>query len=211
MAASFLDAEARKGFEHAVQTIENASAAEVVIAIRRRSAHYLHAHIVVGVVAAFAGLAVTLFSEDEFSLVAILIDPFVIGLLAGGLVELWPWMQRTLTPVAWRSRQVLRGARATFVERGVHNTTGRTGILVYVSWLEREVRLVFDSGLERTLPAEARDRASRELTAALPAGGAAVARALEELAAPLGVAVPHRDDDVNELPDAIDSELAEAR
>jgi putative membrane protein len=211
VATTFLDAAARAGFERAVQTIESASAAEIVIAVRRRSAGYLHAHVVVGAVVAIAALAVMLFAEDEFSLPSILIDPFVAGGIAGALIELAPGVQRLLTPAARRRAGVLRAARATFVERGVHNTTGRTGVLVYISWLEREVALVFDSGIERTFAAEPRAAAARALTAAMPAGGAAVAEALAQLAPPLAAAAPHRADDVNELPDAIDSDLRGAR
>lgn len=204
----FLDDEARRGFKQAVEAIENASAAEVVIAVRRRSATYRHANVAVGVIVAFVGLAITLFAEAEFSLAAILFDPFVVGGLAGAIVELAPAAKRALTPARWRDREVVRAARATFVERGVHATTGRTGILVYISQLERQVALVFDTGLQRALSAAARADAERALTAAFPRGGAAVATALAQLAPALAAAAPHRDDDVNELPDAIDSEQA---
>jgi len=77
-----------------------------------------------------------------------------------------PAIKRALTPAAWRQRTLVRAARATFVERGVHNTRDRTGILVYISQLERAVTLVFDSGLERKLSADARAEADRKLTAA---------------------------------------------
>jgi putative membrane protein len=202
----FLDDEARRGFQRAVETIENASSAEVVIAIRRRSATYRHANVLVGVIVAFVGLAITLFAQAEFSLAAILVDPFVLGGLAAALVEPAPAVKRLFTPAAWRDRELVRAARATFVERGVHATRGRTGILVYISLLERQVALVFDTGL--ALAADARAAAERTLTAAVPRGGAAVAAALAQLAPALAQIAPHRDDDINELPDAIDSERA---
>lgn len=205
--ATFLDDAARDGFAHAVQTIEGASGAEVVIAVRRRSAGYLHANVIVGAVIAFAGLATMLFVEDEFSLMSILIDPFIAGLVAGALITLSAGIQRVLTPAARRRREVEKAARATFVERGISNTRERTGLLVYISWLEREVALVFDSGLERKLSPEARAEAAQALTAAVPHGGAAVATALEKLAPALAAVAPHRDDDINELPDAIDGDL----
>ena len=205
--ARFLDAAARAGFEHAIAAIERASAVEVVIAVRRRSAAYRHANVVVGGVAAIAGLAAMLFGEHVFALTSILIDPFVLGGLLGALVELLPAVQRALSPPAMRRRQVMRAARATFVERGVHNTRDRSGMLVYISWLERAVALVADSGLERKLSAAAREHAEQALTAAMASGGAAVARELERLAPALAAAMPRRDDDVNELPDAIDSDV----
>jgi putative membrane protein len=205
--APFLDAAARAAFERAISTIERSSAVEVVIAVRRRSAAYLHANVAIGGVAAIAGLAAMLFGEHVFALSSILVDPFVLGGILGAVVELLPGVKRLLASPAIRHREVVRAARATFVERGVHNTRDRSGVLVYISWLEREVVLVADSGLERRLAGEAREHAEQALSAAMVRGGTAVARELEQLAVALGTAMPHRDDDVNELADAIDSDL----
>jgi len=207
VAARFLDDAARAAFAHAVETVENASAVEVVVAVRRRSAAYRQINVAIGAAVAFAGLAATLFSSHVFGLASILVDPFVLGIAAGALVELVPHAKRVLTPRAARHAQVTRAARATFVERGVHATTGRSGILVYISWLERDIALVADLGLARALPVGVLAAAEAKLTAAMPKGGAEVARALEALAPVMARAMPHRDDDVNELPDAIDSDL----
>jgi putative membrane protein len=140
-------------------------------------------------------------------LTSILIDPFVVGALAGAVVQLLPSVKRLLAPAVVRHGHVIRAARATFVERGVHNTRDRSGLLVYIAWLEREVALVADSGLERKLPAGVREQAEGALSAAMSRGGAAVARALEQLAPALAAAMPPRPDDVNELPDVVDSDL----
>jgi putative membrane protein len=207
VAARFLDDAARAAFERAIAAIERTSAVEVVVAVRRRSATYLHANVIIGAAAAIAGLAVMLFGEHVFGLVSILIDPFAVGGLVGAAVELLPGVKRLLAPAAMRHRQVARAARATFVERGVHNTRDRSGVLVYISWLERQVVLVADGGIDRRLPAEARAQAEQGLTAAMASGGAVVARELEKLAEVLASAMPRRNDDTNELPDAIDSDL----
>src|SRR4051812_1814912 len=155
-----------------------------------------------------------LYSDHVFALTSILIDPFVVGGVAGAVVELLPAVKRLLSPRGLRQREVLRAAHATFVERGVHRTRDRSGLLVYISWLEREVAVIADagadSGIERALPAEIHADAVRSLIAAIPDGGAAVARQLERFAPALAAAMPRRDDDVNELPDAIDSDLERA-
>src|SRR4051812_11577420 len=145
-----------------------------------------------------------LYADEDFSLSSILVDPFVVGVLAGAVVELVPQLKRYLTPPASRRRAVDRAARATFVERGVHHTTGRSGVLVYISWLEREIALVADVGLASALPEGELTRLEVALTAAMRRGGATVARALENAAPRMAEAMPHRDDDVNELPDSID-------
>jgi putative membrane protein len=207
VASKFLDATARTAFTRAIEAIEQGSAAEVVVAVRRRSAPYLHANVAIGVAVAVAGQAAMLFSDHVFALTSILVDPFVVGAIAGAVTELLPAVKRLLSPRAMRRREVLRAARAAFVERGVHCTRDRSGILVYISWLEREVAVVVDAGIERALPAEIHADAVRSLTAAISSGGAAVARQLERFAPALACAMPRRDDDVNELPDAIDSDL----
>jgi len=210
VASKFLDAAARTAFARAIEAIEQVSAAEVVVAVRRRSASYLHANVAIGAAVAVAGLAAMLFSDHVFGLTSILVDPFVVGGVAGAVVELLPAVKRLLSPRAMRQREVLRAARAAFVERGVHKTRDRSGILVYISWLEREVAVVVDAGIERALPAEIHADAVRSLTDAISGGGAAVARQLERFAPAIAAAMPRRDDDVNELPDAIDSDLERA-
>jgi putative membrane protein len=204
VAARFLDDEARAAFKRAVEAVENASAVEVVVAVRRASSRYLHANAVVAIAVAFAALAFTLYAEHAFPLVAILVDPFVLGGLAGAAVQAVPAVKRALTPAAERHRAVRRAARATFVERGVHATTGRSGLLVYISWLEREVALVADLGLARALADDTLADAERALSAAVARGGAGVARELEALAPRMARAMAHSPDDVNELPDAVD-------
>ncbi|MEO8550894.1 MAG: hypothetical protein ABI678_13000 [Kofleriaceae bacterium] len=203
----FLDDAARTAFARAVEQIEAGSAVEVVVAVRRRSATYRHANVIVGAFVAFAGLAAMLFAEESFSLASILVDPFVVGLAAGALVELAPQIKRWLTPRARLRGEVVRSARAAFVERGVHATRGRSGVLVYISWLEQEVALVPDLGLAAELPDDALATAEAALRGALGDGGDAVAGELARLGSVMGAAMPHRDDDVNELPDAIDSDM----
>jgi len=205
MGARFLDAEAHAAFQRAVTTIEQASAVEIVIAIRRRSSVYLHANLIVGAVVAFASLAAMMFAEHAFSNTAILFDPFAAGVVAGALVHFMPGLKRVLTPTAMRRHHVEQAARATFLERGVDVTTGRTGLLVYIAWLEQRVVFVADRGLAGL--GDSLARAEAALTAAMPSGGAEVARILESIAPVLAAALPHAVDDVNELPDAIDSDL----
>lgn len=211
VATKFLDDAARAGFRRAIEAIESASAVEVVVALRRQSAPYRHANAAVSVVVAFCSLAAMLFSAHPFRLTSILIDTFIAALLSAALVELLPGVKRALTPQALRHAAITRAARATFVERGVHATRERSGLLVYISWLEQEVALVADLGLSRALPAGHLEQAQTALTAAMRDGGAAVAHALERTAASLAAAMPRNSNDINELSNAIDSDLERRR
>jgi putative membrane protein len=211
VSAKFFDDDARTAFEQAITTIESDSAVEVVVALRRRSYAYRNANLVVGAVVAFISLAAMLFVDHPFSLPAILLDPFIVGIGAGLLVEVLAPVKRLLTPGAQRRHHVRRAALATFVERGVHVTTDRSGLLVYISWLEQQVALVPDVGLSEAITADALATLERELTHRMREGGAAVGKALAAFAPELAQAMPRSDDDVNELPDALDSDLRTTR
>ncbi len=211
MSARFLDDAARGAFKRAIESIEAVSGVEVVVAVRRRSHAYRQVNVAIGMLVAFSGLAAMLYARHTFALLSILVDPFIVGLLAGALVELLPGLKRVLTPSLQRSMHVHRAARATFVERGVHATRERVGLLVYISWLEQQVALVPDLGLARLVPAEALARMEQALTAEMRAGGTQVATALEKLAGELRAAVPAGPNDLNELSNSIDSDLERKR
>lgn len=204
MSAQFLDEDARKALKEAIEAIEARSGVEVVVAMRQKSSTYFHANLVVGAIVAFASLAAMLFADYPFSLTAILFDPFLAGAGAAGIVHWIPQAKRLFTRPSTRRRNVRAAARATFVDRGVHNTRDRSGVLVYISWLEQEIAIVADSGIEAAWTLDEVDTAGRELTRTMPQGGVAVAKALAAFAPKLALTIPRRADDANELPDALD-------
>ena len=206
MPVQFANPAARSAFAAAISTIEQQSACEAVVAIRRQSSSYTHVHALVGATAIFAALAFALYAEAMFSTLTILVEPFAVGLLAALAVEWLPAVKRLLTPRTMRQRAVERAARATFYQRGVGNTSGRTGILFYISWQEQLVAVVPDAAVRSALdPARLTDL-TKTLCAAMPRGGVAVAECIAALAPELAT-LPRMTDDVNELSDAIDSHL----
>lgn len=208
MAARFLDDAARAAFQEAIEAIERVSSAEVVVALRRQSSGHLLGNVILGGVAAFLALAYMLFSAQEFSLLSILIDPFVAGVGLGALAELVPPVKRLLVPARRRRFAVERGAKAAFYDRGVSNTRGRTGILIYLSWLEQQVVVLPDSGVAKSFRGDGHKLLEAKLTAAMSTSGEAVAKVLGEVAPLLEKSMPRGEDDVNELPDAVDAQLA---
>jgi putative membrane protein len=201
--AAFLDGGGETALLDAVRVVEAASSAEVVIAVRRRSAAWLHAPVITGAVAAFAALAFMLFAPTTFSLPSILIDPFVIGALVGAATSQVHPLIRALTPRTRRRRAVHAAALVAFHDRGVHLTRARTGVLVYVSLLEQMAEVIADAGITAAVDSDALARATAAIDAAVAGGGDATARAIAALAPLLGAALPRAADDVNELADAL--------
>ncbi|MCE9576213.1 MAG: hypothetical protein K8W52_23895 [Deltaproteobacteria bacterium] len=209
MATGFLGGGADVALRQAIETIERASSAEVVIAVRRRAAHWLHAHLIVGVAVAFAGLGFMLWSDISFGLASIWLDPFVVGAGMGALVRVMPGVQRALTPRRYRRRAVRKAAMVAFHARGVRRTANRTGILVYIALTERMAAVIADDGVLRVVPVDRWRVALARIDRSIGSGGHATARAITGLAEVLGPCMPCRLDDANELPDEVDESEAE--
>lgn len=208
MPRGFLDDAARTAFADAVSAIESSSAAEIVVAVRARARLWVHVHLVAGIIGAWVGLAFMMYSDHPFGLHAFLIDPLVVGIVVGLASTLSARLVRLATPRALRRRAVRQAARATFYERGVHHTSQRTGVLVYVALVEGMVELVADDGVVRAVEPKAWQARCGELEAALGGGGVATAKALRGLSPLLAIGLPRSADDVNELPDALDEGAA---
>jgi putative membrane protein len=205
MPRAFLNADAIGALRQAVQEIEARSGAELVVSVRGRSGPYLHADVLAGAVAGLATLAFLLFSPHPFGLIWILVDPVLVGGLVGLAASRLPPVRRSLTSPAGREARVRTAAEAVFHERGVHHTRDRTGVLLYVSLLERRAVLLADTGVEAQVDRREWRTAAAAVQQAMDRreGGVALAAALAPLGDLLALHVPRRPDDVNELPDEI--------
>jgi putative membrane protein len=207
MPGTWLDRRAERAFQEAVTRIESASAAEVAIAVRRSAQAWPHVPVLAGAAAAWATLAFMLYSEPAFALVFFLLDPLLVGAVAAGVAVAVPSAVRWLTPHTRRRRAAAAAARATFVERGVHRTRGRTGVLIYCALTERIGIIVADAGVEAAVPAPTLVAWEREISAAIARGGVATAEAVASISAALAEALPRSATDANELHDAIDHDI----
>src|SRR3954463_12784841 len=95
--ARFLTEEAKAAFGAAVQDVETRSSAEIVIAVRERSADYRDADLMAGAFLAYATLGVQLFSSWTFPLQSILGAPLLVGMAGVALASRAPFLQRLLT------------------------------------------------------------------------------------------------------------------
>jgi putative membrane protein len=114
-------------------------------------------------------------------------------------------LRRLLTSSKRRATQARAAAEAAFQRCHVHQTRAQTGVLIYVSLLEREVEVIADSGASAGVPNEewaARVGALR--AAANEADPAeAILKALENLGEALAKHLPGGDDNPDELADEV--------
>ena len=135
-----------------VRAIEGSSSAEVVVEVRARSGSYVQADHQTGFAVAFTALLFVLFSPWDFAPIwvpVVVLAAYAAGLLVSSRTDA---LRRLLTPRSQREQNVRTFAAAAFVERGVANTVRETGLLVYLSLLERRIELLADRGVLDAAP-----------------------------------------------------------
>ena len=196
----FLDEAGVKALEAAGAEIEKVSAVEVVLAVRPRAGLWLVQHVLVAVAAGLAVLAFTLWSHHAFAAWQMFVLPVAAGVV-GAIVAEIPPLYRFLVPRIVRYDHVREAARTVFVDKRVHATRGRTGLLVYMALRERLVELVGDTVVDEQVGRKLLGEWARKLEAALPDGAEATAKVLGGFAGELAARLPRTADDVNEIAD----------
>jgi putative membrane protein len=200
----FFGDEAKRASAAAVRHVEAQTSAEVVVAVRKRSGQYgvLAYHFGAGL----AGLVVlySLVSPEIYAIGAIALDGLLAFALGALLAANFDTLPRLLSRNATLTENVNRAARAAFFDLGISRTSGRNGILVYVSLFERRCAVLPDIGVDPARLEPGWLAASRGLEQAVKLRDLpAFCRALESLGPLLGRAHPRSEDDVNELPDEV--------
>jgi putative membrane protein len=200
---SFLDARAKARAVAAVKAFEEKTSAELVVTVKKHVRSYPEAHLLCGTVAAFGALLFLLFYPMDFSTAFMPVDVLVAFAIGFGLSLALPPLQRLVVSKQKRRETVEQAAKAAFVDLGVSRTTGRTGVLLYMSVLDATVAIVADIGVT----AEAREAAERAREtlerAFVRLDVSSFARAVEGLGAAFAPTMERSADDVNELSDEV--------
>lgn len=127
---------------------------------------------------------------------------FVAGAAIAGRVG---WLRQLVTPRAQMREEVERRSRQVFHDGRVHHTAGRSGVLLYVSLFERMAAVVADQATTEALGPDTLEALCARLTEELRRGDVAEALcvSIRETAGRLAPVLPRKDDDVNELSDAL--------
>jgi putative membrane protein len=193
-----LDATTVKAIEAAVAELERCSCAEVVVEVRGRSGSYAQADVRFASLLAFLALLVLLFSPWPFRTAWVAIDVALMWLIGVFAARRSDSVRRLMTSDRERATQVRTLAASVFHERGVANTGAETGLLLYLSLLERKLELLADRGVLSGVPSLEWNR----IAAAARTGNATVTTllaALAELRPLLERHMPVREGDVDEL------------
>jgi putative membrane protein len=147
-----LDAATSAAITTAVRKLEGGSCAEVVVEVRGRSGSYAHASARFAALAAFVALLVLLFSPWTFRAAWVAMDVAAAYAIALYAARRSDSVRQLMTTARERANVVRLGAAAAFYERGIANTEAETGVLLYLSLMERRMELLADRGVLAAVP-----------------------------------------------------------
>jgi putative membrane protein len=139
-----------------------------------------------------------------------LLMTFVFVKLAGTYLFVWllmKWvpLRMALTPKGTKNRRVRRRAVELFHVTTEQRTKGRTGVLLYLSLLERRAEIVADEAIHSKVDPGVWGDAMAALVEEVKAGrpGDGMARAVEKIGEVLAQCLPPQSVNPNELPDRL--------
>lgn len=185
----------------AVERAEEKTTAELVVVIRPYSGNYRDVAYLFGAGAAWLMLIFILFSSWT-------IEPYTIPLeiipffLVPALLLMATPLRRWLTSARRRRRQVKAAARDAFFNEGVWNTRAHTGVLIYLSALERRVEVLAERDVRALVPVAEWNAFVESIRRVWSknATASALAGEIDEFGALLGRYLPATADNPNEIP-----------
>lgn len=207
-AVPFLDDAGNKALTEAIAAVEARSRAEVVVVVRPVAGSYLGEDLLIGDVAGFAVLWYLLYSPFDLPPFWYAIVPALTVAAVVGILRLLPFVRRRVIGEARKQAAVREAAAACFFHKRIGNTRERTGVLVFVALFEQRIEILADSGITSSVPKSDWREAAGLLEGVFHDGGGAVELA-ERIENALGPRLERwceaRADDVNELPDEVQS------
>lgn len=121
------------------------------------------------------------------------------------LILKWMRLRLFLTPSATKHRRVRRRAIAIFQAAAAGRTTGKTGILIYLSMAERRAEIVAEEAILKVTDDHCWGEAMHALIGDTREGrpGDGIVAAIERVGTILAEHFPRSADDTNELPDKL--------
>lgn len=197
-------ADARR-IEQAIAEVERSTAGEIVVMTVTESDRYDGPRaLVTGLWTAVAATTALLWGPWTLAPIWVCIAQLPLAAGIWWLLGAAP-LRRLLVPPSRAAEAVHARALRAFVERGVHETRDRSGLLIFISELEHRVEILADRGIHARVGTEGWSAHVARVVGAIREGRAAdgIVQVIESIGALLAREFPRRSDDTNELPDEL--------
>lgn len=189
--------------EAAIREAERGTAGEIVLVLARRAASYRSVPLLYALAAALATpwplLAWTSLAPTRAAMVQLAVAALVLAVTAT------PAWRHRLVPHRIRRARAREAAEREFVARGMAETRGRTGVLIYVAEAERHAEVIGDVAIAGKVADSEWREVVDDLVAGFGQGRAAdgLVAAIGRVGAILARHVPPGEGDTDELPNRV--------
>lgn len=204
-ADQFFTAEEKERLKATTQEVESRTIGEIVVMVVDRSDRYLEAEIFGGVLlGSLLSLILTLlfFHSSIWSYIPL---SFLFFFPCRTLFQRIDALKRLFVGVRRKEEAVRLRAERGFFEKGLYKTKKNTGVLFFLSLLERKVWILADKGIYEKMDQETLNRFAHEVSRGIKEGRAceALSQAIQETGELLSRHFPITPDDTDELPNAV--------
>ncbi len=189
----------------ATRNAEKTTAGEIAIVVVDGSSHYPEAEVLSGLfIGGLAGLIISVLFFHA-SVWAFIPAAFLLFFPAKALTRHLDPLKMAFVGAGRKHRAVREAALRTFYDKGLYRTRENTGVLFFLSLLERKVWVIADKGIHRKISQERLNRFAAMVSKGVAEGRAcdALCEAIAEIGALLARHFPVGPGDVNELPDQL--------
>ena len=204
-ADQFFTAEEKERLKATTQEVESRTIGEIVIMVVDRSNHYPDAEVFGGVLlGSLLSLILTLLFLHS-SIWSYIPLSFLFFFPCRILFRRIDALKRLFVGVRRKEEAVRMRAERSFFEKGLYKTKKNTGVLFFLSLLERKVWVLADKGIYEKMDQEILNRFAHEVSRGIKEGRAceALSQAIQEIGELLSRYFPITPDDTDELPNAV--------
>lgn len=196
----------KKRLSSAIEEIEAVSQVEIVSVIHPKSGSYMEIPLLFGSVAMLAVFTFLMFFPvvfGDYLFYTVTTTTFLAGVIVG---IYFPALQLLTIKKTRLMKNTEIMARAVFQKAGIYNTKNRVGILVFISFFEKQAAVIMDKGVEEKLPGDIIDKMRIDFTRSIKSKQAnnEIIRTFETYKSVFEEYIPQTENDVNELPESIE-------
>ena len=198
---AFLTDDDRSRIEAAIAKAEARSSGELVAVVARAASSYRTVAILWPALLTLIMPAILLTVRPATTAWHLYLAQTILFVGLGAVVHV-PAVRLALVPRTVKRHAARKLARLQFIEQGLHLTTGRTGVLIFVSIAEHHVEILADAGIDQVVAPGTWDRAVATFVGQVRAGNVATGflTIIEQIGDRLAQHFPRAENDVNERP-----------
>jgi putative membrane protein len=207
-AERFFTVEEKERLKATTQEVESRTIGEIVIMMVDRSDCYLEAEVFGGILLGSFLSSILTFLFFHSSIWSYIPLSFILFFPSRVLFQRIDPLKRLFIGIRRREEAVRQRAERSFFEKGLYKTKKKTGVLFFLSLLERKVWVLADQGIYEKMDQETLNRFAQEVSKGIKEGRAceALTKAVQAIGDLLSKHFPITPDDTDELPNAIMTE-----